>query len=180
MVQPLRTPDPALDAGRDAAIFFTWMALALLLLPASLIAARTHSELAGFLLVPILSVALFYENLTIAVNALTDGGLVPTGMERLRGAVQSFVIPLFLVAEFELNYEVHKRRSANFFGCIKFDQGHRTSTGEAAAAMASVGRALPPTRAPAPPARALQACSASSCATPCGCWRSSSCSSRSW
>ena len=32
---------------------------------------------------------------------------------------------MFLLAQFELNYEVHKKRSANFFGCITFDEGHR-------------------------------------------------------
>ena len=127
-MQPPRVPSPTPDAARDSSIFFVYMALALLLLPASLYAARKHNELAGFLLVPFLCVALFYENLTIAVNALA-GGTVPEGMQRLRGAEMSFVIPLFLVTEFELNYEVHKRRSANFFGCITFDQGHRTSTG---------------------------------------------------
>lgn len=39
-----------------------------------------------------------------------------------------FVVPLFLVCMFELNYEVHKERSANFFGCITFDDGRRSKS----------------------------------------------------
>jgi hypothetical protein len=43
-----------------------------------------------------------------------------------RAALDAFIPSLFIVAGFELNYEVHKRRSANFCcNLIKFDQGRR-------------------------------------------------------
>lgn len=41
----------------------------------------------------------------------------------------AFVVPLMLIVSFELSYLVHKRRSANFFCCITFDEGHRRKDG---------------------------------------------------
>ncbi len=72
-------------------------------------------------------------------------GFVWMHSTRQRRAFAGFLIPLFLVTMFELNYEVHKvcfgsrhgfggcfqlphppqERSANFFGCITFDDGKR-------------------------------------------------------
>jgi len=79
-----------------------------------------------------------YENLALGVYALSipDGGLgaeltgttasVVSAMLPLRGTVQAFIIPLWLVTLFEITYTVHKRRSANFLlGLFTFDQGHR-------------------------------------------------------
>jgi hypothetical protein len=112
MVQPAIPPDPPPDPTRDALIFFFWMAACIALLISTLYVSRRHAETAGFVLVPALCLALFYDNLTIAVSAVSGGngtaedGTVVSGMQKLRAAVQSFVIPLFLVAEFELNYEV--------------------------------------------------------------------------
>ena len=42
----------------------------------------------------------------------------------LRGwvSVAAFIVPLYLMCQFELNYMVHKRRSANFM-CFTFDVG---------------------------------------------------------
>lgn len=164
MTLPPRVWDPAPSGGRDAAIFFTWMSVAVLLLVASAGIARRHAKGAGVgvgvVLVPVLAALLGYANLCLAVDALdgvlvnayTPGGpganaaaggsdavndaseasegLVVVGLQRLRAATQAFVVPLFLAAQWELNYEVHKRRSANLCcGLIAFDQGHRTSTG---------------------------------------------------
>ncbi len=36
--------------------------------------------------------------------------------------VAAFIVPLYLMCQFELNYMVHKRRSANFM-CFTFDVG---------------------------------------------------------
>ena len=155
MVQPSasRGFDPQPDGVRDPAIFFTWAALCLLLFLLSWYVARGHKDVSGFIMVPIIAAFLAYDNVTLAIDALNgrlvsayppdlllagggsaaaddSEGVVVVGLQRLRGAVQAFIIPLLLVCEFELNYEVHKRRSANFlFGLIAFDQGHRTTTG---------------------------------------------------
>jgi len=81
--------------------------------------------------------ALMYENLSLGVFSLSqteiEGGAVSSAtisvaaaMLSLRGTVQAFIIPLWLVSLFEITYTVHKRRSANFlFGLFTFDQGHR-------------------------------------------------------
>jgi hypothetical protein len=109
MVQELIvTPDPAPDAARDGGIFFALAAVCLVLAVAGGYAARHHNELAGFVLVPALSLALGYDNLAVAVHAVTGGsdGTVVVGMQRLRACIQCFVVPLFLVAQFELSYEV--------------------------------------------------------------------------
>lgn len=149
MPQPIRSwdPSPAEFAGANAAIFFTWASLCIILTGASFWIARGHKDVSGFILIPFIGLALAYDNITLAVDSLNGSlvsaftGMVPAdadavdgtvvvGLQRVRAAVTSFVIPMLLVAMFELNYEVHKRRSANFFfGCIAFDQGHRTSTG---------------------------------------------------
>ena len=88
------------------------------------------------MLAPVLALALAWENLALGVAAVTAAGgagaAAPQqlqGVLALRGAVQAFVIPLFLVTQFELNYAVHKRRSSNFFGCLFFDQGRRRAAG---------------------------------------------------
>jgi hypothetical protein len=83
----------------DAIIFFLYAALCFLLFLAG--ALRSRRDVTGFLVAFTLCLALFYENLALAVNAVATGS-VPTGMLRLRGAIQAFVIPLFLVTEFEV------------------------------------------------------------------------------
>jgi hypothetical protein len=113
------------DSG-DAAVFFTWAAVGLLLAGGSVYAARRHSDTAGFVLAPTLILALVWENLALAIAASAGPTTAVGGVLALRGAVHSFIIPLFLVTLFELNYTVHKRRSSNFF-CIVFDQGHRAA-----------------------------------------------------
>ena len=81
---------------------------------------------------PFLSALLVYDNVACAVGALAPASAVlgdataATNVQRARAGLYAFIVPLFLVAEFELNYEVHKRRSANFLlGLFTFDQGHR-------------------------------------------------------
>ena len=129
MVQPVRLADPTLSSTRDSAIFFVYAAAALALLLSSFAVGR-RGDVAAFGVVPALALALLYENVAIAVTALCGDTYITVGMQRIRAAEQSFVIPLFLVGLFELTYAVHKRRSANLFcGCIRFDEGHRTSTG---------------------------------------------------
>lgn len=127
MVQPVIVWDPAPDATRDAVIFLVYAGVAILLSIAGAYAARKHSELAGFILVPCLCAAIMYENVAIGVSHVgaLRSSLVVQGVYRLRCAVQCFIVPLFVTTLFELNYEVHKRRSANFCGCISFDRGHR-------------------------------------------------------
>jgi hypothetical protein len=128
-MRPNITFSPPLEQVRDSAIFYTYMSILVIGFIYAIVAVtRRESAVTGFVLVPTLCLCLWYENLTIAIVAdVVDPASI--GSEKLRAAVQSFVIPLFLVTLFELNYEIHKRRSVNFFGCIKFDSGHRTSTG---------------------------------------------------
>ena len=131
-------PDPAPWRPRDAAIFFACAFAAIFLFIACLRAARPRSDTVGFVLAPVLCLALLYENLALGVSALAqrdlDGAPEPSmvaaaaQMLQLRGAVQAFIVPLWLVALFEITYTVHKRRSANFLlGIFTFDQGHRRS-----------------------------------------------------
>jgi hypothetical protein len=112
MVQAPHIYDSPMDPG-DTIIFFVYAALCFLLFISG--ALHNRRDVTGFLTAFVLCLALFYENLALAVHTVTRGEFA-VGMLRLRGATQSFIIPLFLVTEFELNYEVHKRRSANFFG----------------------------------------------------------------
>lgn len=123
MVQPVYAWDPSPNSTRDAILFLLYMAIAAACGGISLYIARRRNEFAGFMLFPCLCTAIFYDNLTLAVVALTGrSAVVPQGMLRLQAAVQSFIIPLFITTEFELSYAVHKKRSANFFfGCIRFD-----------------------------------------------------------
>jgi hypothetical protein len=123
------------DAPAAPILFFIYTALGVVLFLSSIYAARRHADTVGFVLAPLLSLALVWENLSLAVAATTDAPLA-AGVLALRGSVASFIIPLFLVTLFELNYTVHKRRSANFF-CITFDQGHRRGGGGGGAAAAS-------------------------------------------
>lgn len=121
----------------NAAYFYCVAAIAASLIVVSLFAAHRHSDTVGFSLTPLLALALSYDNAAIASAELCRYGtstscsigvdVAITGALRLRGAVHAFVIPLFLVILFELNYTVHKKRSSNFF-LIKFDQGRRRST----------------------------------------------------
>jgi hypothetical protein len=131
-------PDPAPWRPRDAAVFFACAFVALLLFVACLRAARPRSDTVGFVLAPGLCLALLYENVALGAAALAQVDLdgapdsstvtVAASMLQLRGAVQAFVIPLWLAALFEITYTVHKRRSANFLlGLFTFDQGHRRS-----------------------------------------------------
>jgi hypothetical protein len=123
------------DAPAAPILFFIYTALGVVLFLSSIYAARRHADTVGFVLAPLLSLALVWENLSLAVAATTDAPRA-AGVLALRGSVASFIIPLFLVTLFELNYTVHKRRSANFF-CITFDQGHRRGGGGGGAAAAS-------------------------------------------
>jgi len=145
MVQlALTSPAPAPDATRDAAIFFSYAAAASILFVACVRAARPRADTIGFVLAPLLSLALTFENVALGADALAGGGggggvgggagapgvsrAVADGALKLRGAVQAFVVPLWLTALFEITYTVHKRRSANFLlGLFTFDQGHRAS-----------------------------------------------------
>lgn len=137
-MQLLVAPDPAPWRARDAAIFFVCAFVALLLFVACLRAARPRVDTAGFVLAPLLCLCLLYENLALGAAALAQVDLdgapdaataaTAAGMLQLRGAVQAFVVPLWLVSLFEITYTVHKRRSANFLlGLFTFDQGHRRS-----------------------------------------------------
>ena len=117
---------------RDAALFFCCAALAFALCVACVRAARPRTDTIGFVLAPMLCLALMYENLALGVHALSLGdesaltASVVDAMLPLRGTVQAFLIPLWLVSLFEITYTVHKRRSANFLlGLFTFDQGHR-------------------------------------------------------
>lgn len=121
----------------NSVYFYCISAIAASLIVVSLFAAHRHSDTVGFSLTPLLALALSYDNAAIASAELCHYGtstscssgveVAITGALRLRGAVHAFVIPLFLVILFELNYTVHKKRSSNFF-LIKFDQGRRRST----------------------------------------------------
>ena len=121
----------------NAIYFYCVSAISATLIIFSLFAAHRHSDTVGFSLTPLLALALSYDNAAIASAELckygtsnicgSGVGVAITGALRLRGAVHAFVIPLFLVILFELNYTVHKKRSSNFF-LIKFDQGRRRST----------------------------------------------------
>jgi hypothetical protein len=170
MVQPSVALNPALDPTRDGIIFFLFAAVSAILFGSA--AARSRSEVTGFLTTCVLCLALFYENLALAVWAVAPGFVVPLGMLKLRCATQSFVIPLFLVTQFELNYEVHKRRSANFFGV-----GLGRSMGEfefycVISIPSCVQGVFNSTRATAP----QRATSEISCATACGFLQLFSCS----
>jgi hypothetical protein len=125
--------------ARDASIFFICAACASLLCVACLRAARPRTDTIGFVLAPLLCLALMYENLALGVYALSlsddgSGDILPSALSvvsamlPLRGSVQAFIIPLWLISLFEITYTVHKRRSANFLlGLFTFDQGHRTT-----------------------------------------------------
>ena len=122
--------------SRDASIFFIYAAFGCVLFAACVLAARPRTDTIGFVLAPLLCLALTYENLALGIDALALGGdgatgtalVFAEGVLKLRGAVQAFVIPLWLTALFEITYTVHKRRSANFLlGLFTFDQGHRAS-----------------------------------------------------
>ena len=135
MVQIIATTDNlASDLSRDAAIFFSYAVFGGILFAACVLAARPRTDTIGFVLAPMLCLALMYENLALGTEALSVGGAsgvsrdMAEGALKLRGAVQAFVIPLWLTALFEITYTVHKRRSANFLlGLFTFDQGHRAS-----------------------------------------------------
>ena len=133
MVQQSVVSSPAPVPSRDASIFFVYAAIGLALTIACVFSARPRADTIGFVLAPLLCLTLTYENLALASDALATDGLVSRetadGALKLRGAVQAFVIPLWLTALFEITYTVHKRRSANFLlGLFTFDQGHRRRT----------------------------------------------------
>lgn len=126
MVQSsLATFTPSPDPTRDGTIFLCYSAVGAVLCYACVLAARPRTDTIAFVLAPILCVALSYENLSLGVSALATGA-VGGGFLSLRGTVYAFIIPLWVLALFELSYTVHKRRSANFlWGIFTFDQGHR-------------------------------------------------------
>jgi hypothetical protein len=134
MVQVHVAEDASSSLTRDAPIFFSYAAIGGVLFAACVLAARPRTDTIGFVLAPMLCLALTYENFALGAHALASGNAayvsrsVADGALELRGAVQSFVIPLWLTALFEITYTVHKRRSANFLlGLFTFDQGHRAS-----------------------------------------------------
>jgi len=90
------------------------------------------------------ALAIAYDAGAVAATAFADAILVPqpagappvpatlptllAGALKVRAAVQCFIVPALIALQWEMAYEVHKRRSANFCaGCIRFDQGHRTA-----------------------------------------------------
>jgi len=120
--------------NRDAGIFFTCAGVSCALCVACIRAARPRTDTIGFVLAPLLCLALMYENVSLGVLSLYLSGdsVTPTTFNAanailsLRGTVQAFIIPLWLTSLFEITYTVHKRRSANFLlGLFTFDQGHR-------------------------------------------------------
>ena len=123
--QPLRSPSPPVDAARDAGLFFAYAFVALVVGVVG-VAVLRRRELAGMVLVPFLSALIVYDNVAVAVSVLAPpaSGVAGTDVQRARAALFAFIVPLFLVAQFELNYEVHKRRSANFCcNLLQFDRG---------------------------------------------------------
>lgn len=110
---------------RDALIFAFWAFCCLVLGAAAVYLSRVRtSDTVAFALLPLVALAMLYENLAILVSAVASDGT--NDWLRLRGSVQSFIIPGFIVSLYELTYQVHKRRSVGFCG-ITFDQGHRRS-----------------------------------------------------
>ena len=117
MVQSPRAWTPEPSGGRDAAIFFTWAALCVAAFGCSWWVARGHKDVSGFLLVPLIAAFLCYDNLALAIDALNSSlvstyepalaavpgaadaseGEVVVGLQRVRAAVQAFIIPLLLV-----------------------------------------------------------------------------------
>lgn len=73
---------------------------------------------------PILCGLLFYENCLLSLGNSIDEWDPAC---QLGYVLHACIVPLFLVVCFELAYEVHKRRSVNFFG-IEFDAGRRDSS----------------------------------------------------
>jgi hypothetical protein len=128
MVLSSELPVDSVGKG-DEGVFYAYAAVGLALFGGSIYAARRHSDTVGFVLTPLLTLALTWENLSIAVSLGLEGGRSREGILSVRGAVSSFVIPIFLVTLFELNYTVHKKRSSNFCcNLLRFDQGHRRSS----------------------------------------------------
>ena len=129
--QPLYASSSTVSAEGDAGIFFTYAAVAAVLGLVSVCMLRRR-ELAGVVLVPFLTVLVVYDNVAIAVSALAppSSSLGAADVQRARAGLDAFIVPLFLVAEFELNYEVHKRRSANFCcNLLQFDRGRFRGAG---------------------------------------------------
>ncbi|CAE7224333.1 unnamed protein product, partial [Symbiodinium sp. KB8] len=112
-------------SGADA-VFYIYFVVSLAALGYCAWMACQLSRYVGFTLLPLLALVVAFDNLAVAV-VMGDPG-IPNDLLRTRFAVHSFVVPLFLVCMFELNYEVHKERSANFFGCITFDDGRRSKS----------------------------------------------------
>jgi len=74
----------------------------------------------GFVLMPFLCSCVIYENIVMAIGDLDRNGIAVN----IGRACHAVIVPLFLVATFELTYLIHKRRSVNFCG-ITFDASKR-------------------------------------------------------
>ena len=116
MVQ-LSLPSLPPDSTRDPAIFFTWAVLCVVAFGSSSWIARGHKDVSGFVLLPLIAVFMFFDNMTLAVDALNgtlvnaypahlrvepdavdaSEGATIVGLQRVRAAVQAFLIPLLLV-----------------------------------------------------------------------------------
>src|SRR4051794_4134146 len=66
-------------------------------------------------LVPLLSVLMCYENIVLALGDVIDNHS-PAAL--LANTTHALVMPLFLVALFEMAYYVHKARSVKFCGIV--------------------------------------------------------------
>lgn len=119
----LATEDAAILTGQGW-VFWLYSSIYLLLFCTCIYLALRMPNYIGFLLSPLVLAALIFENIALGVLIEQDPSSL-SGLIQTRVAITSFIVPLFLVTMFEVNYEVHKQRSANFFGCITFDQGRR-------------------------------------------------------
>lgn len=124
MVQHITDYRSVLSDTGTTAIFFTYFGVGMVLFFISLYVARNNRDTLGATVTPFLALAISYENLAIALSVLLDYSKI-RGVLAVRGMVQAFEVPLAILALWELNYGVRKRRSANFC-CLRFDLGHRS------------------------------------------------------
>eukprot|EP01138_Halocafeteria_seosinensis_P004476 gb/GECG01004579.1/.p1 GENE.gb/GECG01004579.1/~~gb/GECG01004579.1/.p1 ORF type:complete len:443 (+),score=23.90 gb/GECG01004579.1/:1-1329(+) len=116
------------DLSGPAWPFWLLMALFLVAMFVTGYLASPYSNKVGYLFMPVTAFFMALENGTLAASIAVEPER-PEALLQIRFAVASFIAPMLIITQFELNYEVHKARSANFFCCITFDQGHRKKYG---------------------------------------------------
>ncbi|KAG5175237.1 hypothetical protein JKP88DRAFT_203770 [Tribonema minus] len=112
------------NSEAETAIFISCAVVnGICLVPAAVFWRRTPGMTATWLM-PLLCILMCYVNIILALGDSVNNNN-PACL--LANVVYALVVPLFLVALFEMAYTVHKTRSVKFCGIV-FDQGHRINT----------------------------------------------------